>query len=42
MYDPGPVLRANGFRPWDAMAPAALFGILKRLLPVLCTNRVRR
>ena len=30
MHDPGLVARASGFHPWDAMAPAALSGILRR------------
>lgn len=30
MCDPNLVLRAGGFHPWDAMAPAALRGMLKR------------
>jgi len=30
MHDPNLILRASGFRPWDAMAPAALSGILQR------------
>src|ERR1700692_3721054 len=30
MHDPNLVVRASGFHPWDAMAPAALSGILQR------------
>jgi precorrin-6B methylase 2 len=30
MHDPNLVARASGFHPWDAMAPAALSGILQR------------
>ena len=30
MHDPNLVARAGGFHPWDAMAPAALSGILRR------------
>jgi precorrin-6B methylase 2 len=30
MHDPNLVARASGFHPWDAMAPAALAGILQR------------
>jgi hypothetical protein len=30
MHDPNLVVRASGFHPWDAMAPAALSGILRR------------
>ena len=30
MHDPDLVARAGGFHPWDAMAPAALAGILQR------------
>jgi hypothetical protein len=30
MRDPNLVVRASGFHPWDAMAPAALSGILRR------------
>jgi precorrin-6B methylase 2 len=30
MDDPNLIVRAGGFHPWDAMAPAALSGILKR------------
>lgn len=30
MDDPNLVARASGFHPWDAMAPAALAGILQR------------
>ena len=30
MHDSDLVVRASGFHPWDAMAPAALCGILKR------------
>src|SRR5437588_12292694 len=30
MHDPGLVARASDFHPWDAMAPAALAGILRR------------
>jgi len=26
MHDPNLVVRASGFHPWDAMAPAALSG----------------
>jgi hypothetical protein len=30
MHDPGLIVRASGFHPWDAMSPAALSGILRR------------
>jgi precorrin-6B methylase 2 len=30
MHDPNLIARASGFHPWDAMAPAALSGILQR------------
>jgi len=30
MHDPNLTVRASGFHPWDAMAPAALSGILQR------------
>jgi hypothetical protein len=30
MHDPGLIIRASRFHPWDAMAPAALSGILTR------------
>jgi precorrin-6B methylase 2 len=30
MHDSNLIVRASGFHPWDAMAPAALSGILKR------------
>jgi hypothetical protein len=30
MDDPDLIVRAGGFHPWDAMAPSALSGILKR------------
>ncbi len=30
MHDPHLIVRASGFHPWDAMAPAALSGILQR------------
>lgn len=30
MHDPNLIVRASGFHPWDAMAPAALSGILQR------------
>jgi precorrin-6B methylase 2 len=30
MHDPNLVMRAGNFHPWDAMAPAALSGILRR------------
>ena len=30
MHDSNLIARASGFHPWDAMAPAALSGILKR------------
>jgi precorrin-6B methylase 2 len=30
MHDPNLIVRASAFHPWDAMAPAALSGILQR------------